>query len=38
MLSNVLFFRDKVMVKSLGKRLAGTKISMNDQFPREIAE
>jgi hypothetical protein len=31
-------FKDKIMVKSLGKRLAGTKIGMNDQFPKEIAE
>ena len=28
-------FKDKIMVKSLGKRLAGTKIGMNDQFPKE---
>jgi hypothetical protein len=26
------------MVKSLGKILAGMKISMNDQFPKEIAQ
>jgi hypothetical protein len=26
------------MVKSLGKRLAGTKIGINDLFPKEIAE
>jgi hypothetical protein len=31
-------FKDKIMVKSLGKRLAGTQIVMNDQFPNEIAE
>jgi hypothetical protein len=32
------FFKDKIMVKSLGKRLAGTQIGMNHQFPKEIAE
>jgi hypothetical protein len=26
------------MVKSLGKKLAGMKIGMTDQFPKEIAE
>jgi hypothetical protein len=31
-------FKDKIMTKILGKRLAGTKIGMNDQFPKEIAE
>jgi hypothetical protein len=30
------FFKDKIMVKSLGKRLAGMKIGMNDQFPKEV--
>lgn len=26
-------FKDKLMVKSLGKRLAATKIGMNDMYP-----
>ena len=32
------FFNDTVLVNSLGKRLAGTKICINNQFLKEIAE
>ena len=30
--------KDEIMVKTLGKRLAGFKIGMNNQFPKEITE